>query len=840
MMPGSVEGSDRAEVAEQPEQAVIVPLRHRPLAADPRQKIVIALPKQRFIPVELRGIQGRQMAVGKTPEEQIALETPSIPALVEEPLAADGDRFGHGRGKGCDLGGRQMAKDVASAGRFSNTGVAEARRRPRTPEPADPLGPLLAPVRTLKGVGPSFGAALTRLVGAADGGEARCLDLLWHLPHGVVERRLQPEAAALVEGERVTLKVEVRQHQPARSARRRHRARAGPPHKVRCWTGTTFVDLVFFQGREAYLRSVLPEGEQRVVSGRLARFGAEWQIVHPELVATPDRFARAGPLQSLYPLTSGLSQHRLGRCITEALARLQPLPEWQDPAWLERHAWPSFEGALHRLHRPQTEDDAGAHAQARRRLAYDELLAGQLALALVRGREDRDLGRRLTGDGRLRRAVLAALPFRPTGAQRQALSEIDADLARPERMLRLLQGDVGSGKTLVAVLAMLAAVESGAQAALMAPSEVLARQHHATLTTLLAPAGLQPTLLTGRERGAARARALAGLARGTSPIAIGTHALFQDEVSFADLALAVIDEQHRFGVHQRLELAAKGRRTDLLVMTATPIPRTLVLALYGDMAVSELREKPPGRLPVRTRALSLARLDQIVAAVRRALDQDERLYWVCPTISADEDASRAAAEERHAMLRERFGGIVGLVHGRLSALEQDRAMRDFGRGALRLLVATTVIEVGVDVPEASVIVIERAERFGLAQLHQLRGRVGRSGRASSCLLLYQEPLGATGRARLEALRATDDGFRIAEEDLRLRGPGEVLGTRQSGLPALRLADLAVHADLLAPAREDARRTLTLDPGLHGPRGRALRHLLRLFEREGATAYLSSG
>ena len=407
-------------------------------------------------------------------------------------------------------------------------------------------------------------------------------------------------------------------------------------------------------------------------------------------------------------------------------------------------------------------------------------------------------------------------------------------------MLRLLQGDVGSGKTVVAALAMLAAVEAGAQAALMAPTEVLARQHHETLARLLAPAGLVPTLLTGRERGTGRARALTALTRGASPIVVGTHALFQADVRFADLALAVIDEQHRFGVQQRLELAAKGRETDLLVMTATPIPRTLVLALYGDMAVSELREKPPGRSPVRTRAMPLARLDQIVAAVQRALERGAQLYWVCPTIAATDDADQAAAEQRYAMLRRHFGEAVGLVHGRLPAAAKDRAMRAFARGSLRLLVATTVIEVGVDVPEAGVIVIEHAERFGLAQLHQLRGRVGRGTRASSCLLLYQEPLSAAGRARLEALRASDDGFHIAEEDLRLRGPGEVLGTRQSGLPEFRLADLAAHADLLAPARADAQRVLGLDPGLQSARGRALRCLLRLFERDRAIAWLGSG
>ena len=406
-------------------------------------------------------------------------------------------------------------------------------------------------------------------------------------------------------------------------------------------------------------------------------------------------------------------------------------------------------------------------------------------------------------------------------------------------MLRLLQGDVGSGKTVVALLAMLTVVEAGAQAALMAPTEVLARQHHRNLTRLLAPVNLAPALLTGRERGAARTRILADLAHGRSAIAVGTHALFQDDVGFKDLALAVIDEQHRFGVQQRLELTAKGRSADLLVMTATPIPRTLVLALYGDMGISELREKPPGRTPIRTSALPLGRLDEIIVAVRRALDRGEQLYWVCPSIDAEDD-DQAAAEQRHSLLRAHFGDAVGLVHGRMAAADKERAMRNFARGEIRLLVATTVIEVGVDVSAAGVMVIEHAERFGLAQLHQLRGRVGRGTRASSCLLLYDEPLTASARARLEILRATDDGFRIAEEDLRLRGPGEVLGTRQSGLPALRLADLTCHADLLGPAREDARRILGLDPGLHGVRGHALRVLLRLFERDDAIAWFGSG
>ena len=731
-----------------------------------------------------------------------------------------------------------MGNDVATPRRFSNSAARPPQSAPiRTAD--DALAGLLGPVQSLRGVGPSLGARLDRLLGTPRSARARCLDLLWHLPHAVVERRLQIDPAPLVEGERVTLLVEVQRHQAAPRGYRFHPSRTRPPHKVRCRTGGVGLHLVFFQAREAYLRSVLPEGEQRVVSGILGRFGQKWQIVHPELIAPPGEFARAGALQPLYPLTYGLSQRGLGRCIAEALQRLAELPEWQDGNWLAGQQWPTFPDALHRLHRPLCEDDIRPESPARRRLAYDELLASQVALGLVRRGEHLDDGRRRVGNGRLHRAVVDALPFRLTAAQRQALAEITADLARPERMLRLLQGDVGSGKTVVALLAMLAVVEAGAQAALMAPTEVLARQHHHNLTRLLAPVNLAPALLTGRERGPARTRILGDLAHGHSAIAVGTHALFQDDVSFKDLALAVVDEQHRFGVQQRLELTAKGRSADLLVMTATPIPRTLVLALYGDMGISELREKPPGRTPIRTSALPLGRLDEIIVAVRRALDRGEQLYWVCPSIDAEDD-DQAAAEQRHSLLGAHFGDAVGLVHGRMAAAEKERAMRNFARGEIRLLVATTVIEVGVDVSAAGVMVIEHAERFGLAQLHQLRGRVGRGTRASSCLLLYDEPLTPSARARLEILRATDDGFHIAEEDLRLRGPGELLGTRQSGAPALRLADLSCHADLLGPAREDARRILQLDPGLYGVRGHALRVLLRLFERDDAIAWFGSG
>ncbi|MEX2455207.1 MAG: ATP-dependent DNA helicase RecG [Rhodospirillaceae bacterium] len=688
------------------------------------------------------------------------------------------------------------------------------------------LFPLFAPVTTLPGVGPKFGKLMERLAGP------HVVDLLWHLPTGLIDRRFSPKIAETAEGVIATLIVTVDGHEPA--------ARRGLPYRVRCRDETGFITLVFFNGREDYLNKTLPEGAVRVVSGRIEQYHGGLQMTHPDHIGTEAELDAIRTVEPVYPLTTGLTPKPLQRAIQAAVAKAPALGEWHDRPWLERRKWADWQTSLRTAHRPETASDLEPGAPARERLAYDELLANQLALLIVRKRQRKRAGRAIRGDGQLRRKVIAALPFALTGAQERAVGEIAADMAADTRMLRLLQGDVGSGKTVVALLAMLIAAEHDAQAALMAPTEILARQHFATIQPLAAAAGIDTVLITGRDKGKKREQLVEGLSSGRTAIAIGTHALFQDDVSFRDLALVVVDEQHRFGVHQRLALAGKGAAADILVMTATPIPRTLMMTAYGDLETSRLTEKPPGRQPIDTRALPLSRIEEVVDRLRGAIASGARIYWVCPLVEESEIVDLAAATERHAALAQRFGDRAGLVHGRLKAAEKDAVMAKFAAGEIDILVATTVIEVGVDVPEATIIVIEQAERFGLAQLHQLRGRVGRGARRSSCLLLYGEPLGETARARLRVMRETEDGFVIAEEDLRLRGAGEVLGTRQSGLPQFRIADLAAHADLIATARDDARLILDRDPDLASERGQALRNLLYLFERDAVVKTALSG
>jgi ATP-dependent DNA helicase RecG len=689
------------------------------------------------------------------------------------------------------------------------------------------LFPLFAPVRSLPGIGPRLEKLVEKLAGP------KVVDLCWHLPSGLVDRRSRPKIAELRDGEIVTVEVQVGLHVAPRIKRL--------PYRVHVHDETGEMQVVFFNPHGDWLAKTLPEGATRILSGKVEFYQGQPQMTHPDHIVSPEELASLPLLEAIYPLTAGVTLKPLQKAIRAAVERAPELPEWQDGPWLKSRAWSPWLASLHAAHAPESTNDLEPHAPARARLAFDELLANQLALGLVRLRMRKLPGRIVKGDGRLRARVTSALPFALTGAQVQALSEIDADMGSNHRMLRLLQGDVGSGKTVVALLAMLNAIEAGFQAAMMAPTEILARQHHASLMPLCEAAGIRLELLSGREKGKRRAEVLEGLADGSIDILVGTHALFQEDVAFKALGLAVVDEQHRFGVHQRLQLQAKGGAgTDILVMTATPIPRTLTLTAYGDMDVSRLHEKPPGRKPVDTRALPLERLDEVVESMHRAIARNAQIYWVCPLVEESDEIDAAAAEERYRHLHEIFGDAVGLVHGRMKATDKDAAMARFEAGETRILVATTVIEVGVNVPSATVMVIEHAERFGLAQLHQLRGRVGRGADKSICLLLYQAPLGETATARIKIMRETEDGFRIAEEDLRLRGAGELLGTRQSGLPTFRIADVATQGDLLAAAYDDARMILDRDPELESTRGEALRVLLYLFERDEAIRYLRSG
>jgi ATP-dependent DNA helicase RecG len=688
------------------------------------------------------------------------------------------------------------------------------------------LVPLFASATALTGIGPRLILLLKKCLNMPPMvAEPRVLDLLWHLPAGVIDRRAEPALKDAVPGTIVTVKVRVLKHKaPPRGNNK-------APYKINCEDDTARLDLVFFHAERKFIEKQLPVGEVRYVSGRIERYSDVLQMTHPDYIVAEDARQDLPMLEPVYPLTAGLSGKILQKASRQALDRVPHFAEWQDAEWLKQRGWPDFKSALIRLHRPTDAQDVSNGAAPWQRLAYDELLAGQLALGLVRQNMKAQSGRTIAGDGRVRAKIAVALPFKLTGSQRTALKEISDDLAAPHRMLRLLQGDVGSGKTVVALLAMAIAVEAGAQAALMAPTEVLARQHAETIAPLAEKAGLTIGLLTGREKGKVRDALLDRLASGEIDILIGTHALFQGEVVFKDLAFAVIDEQHRFGVHQRLALQAKGSNggTNVLVMTATPIPRTLLMTHYGDLDVSRLTEKPAGRKPIVTKAVPVESMEKLIERIRAQLAEGAQVYWVCPLIESSELSELAAAEERHAHLRQIFGDTVGLLHGALPSAEKDATMAAFAANELKILVATTVIEVGVNVPNANIMVIEHAERFGLAQLHQLRGRVGRGSRESFCMLLFKQPLGETAKARLKMMEDTEDGFLIAEKDLELRGGGEMLGAKQSGAPGFRIAEVPGFEMLLAAARDDAQLILSNDPELNAPRGRELRTLLYLFE-----------
>jgi len=694
------------------------------------------------------------------------------------------------------------------------------------------LNPLFAPVTSLTGVGPKQDKLFRYLLDRED--TPRLLDLLLHLPASVIDRRARPKIRDAVPGTVVTLEVTVDRHRPTPG--RNPRA----PHLVYASDETGDVVLTYFRAQPGYVEKLLPVGTKRYVSGTLQTFDGIPQIVHPDRVVDEAGFAKLSGIDPVYPLTEGLALGSLRRAMAQALQKLPALPEWTSPEVIRRCKFPPIAEALSRVHLPLETTDILPDGPFWSRLAFDELLAGQLALALVRAQLRRPAGDRHAGDGHLRKKIIDALPYSLTSSQRQAAAAISDDLRQPVRMLRLLQGDVGSGKTVVALLAAAAVTEVGKQAALMAPTEILARQHIKTITPLAERAGLRVAILTGREKGKERRDILAGLEAGEIDLLVGTHALIQDDVVFKALALAVVDEQHRFGVRERLALTAKGGNVDVLVLSATPIPRTLVLTYFGDMDVSELREKPAGRQPIDTRAVPDSRLNEVMDAVGRALTGGKLVYWICPLVEESETVNLTDAEQRFESLKARFGDKVGLVHGKMRGTDKDRVMAQFAAREIGLLVATTVVEVGVDVPAATIMVIENAERFGLAQLHQLRGRIGRGSEASTCLLLYKEPLNEMSTARLKVIRETTDGFRIAEEDLKLRGEGDVLGVRQSGLPGYRIARSDVHAQLITQARDEALRIMKDNPKLTGAHGEALRCLLYLFERDEALPLIGAG
>ena len=676
------------------------------------------------------------------------------------------------------------------------------------------LNPLFAEVTALKGVGTALARPLERLR------LTRVVDVALHLPAGWVDRLARDELMAGDAGRTIAIALTPVEHRTSRGR--------GPTRVQAVDARGNHVSLVYFGGASGYVKKLLPLGEPRLVSGRLDQYGQELQIVHPELADPGEAFRAREPV---YPLSEGLSSRRMAALAEQSVARAPVLPEWIEPGLKAARGWPDWRDALAAVH-------LGPDDKARERLAYDELFANQLAMALVRQDTRRRRGRALAGDGRLREAL--KLPYSLTGAQARTVAEIEGDMAQAAPMLRLLQGDVGSGKTLVAAMALLIAVEAGAQGAMLAPTEILARQHFETLRRTLAGLPVEVAVLTGRDKGRAREATLMALAAGEIDILVGTHAIFQEAVSYRDLGLVVVDEQHRFGVAQRLLLQEKGRSPHLLAMTATPIPRTLTLAQYGEMDTSRLDEMPPGREPIETLVVSEDRLDEVANALGRHLSEGGQAYWVCPLVEESERSDMAAAEARAEVLRARFGDKIGLVHGRMKPAEKDAVMEAFAGGRLGVLVATTVIEVGVDVPGARLIVIEHADRFGLAQLHQLRGRVGRGGGVSRCLLVRGSAMSETTRARLALMRESNDGFRIAEEDLRLRGGGELLGTRQSGEAAFRLATPEMLADLLPCAQDDARLLIDRDGGLDGPRGEAARNALYLFDRDAGVALLRSG
>lgn len=680
------------------------------------------------------------------------------------------------------------------------------------------LYPLFSDLSSLKGMGPKSLKYMENLLGGR-----RIIDLLFHLPNNIIDRSYRPKLKNAIAGKICTVKVKVTEHIPPKNRQQ--------PYRVIVEDDTEQLTLVFFKVYADSIAKNLPVGAVKIISGKLEKFNNQLQMAHPDFILSEKEAAELPDFEPVYPLTAGISNKMIYKFVTQALKKLPDFPEWLDKELLKEKGWSDFKSALLKAHSPRNINDIQPYAKERIRLAYDELLANQLALGIVREQRKKVKGQIIEGNGSLRGKILQQLSFKLTSAQEKVLQEIYTDQASEYKMMRLLQGDVGSGKTIVALLAMLNTVEAKMQAALMAPTEILAQQHFETIAPMTENIGVRTALLTGKTKTKERKQILSDLAEGKINIIIGTHALFQDEVIYNNLGLAIVDEQHRFGVQQRLKLSQKGKNTDVLVMTATPIPRTLVLSAYGDMECSVIDKLPQGRKPVDTRVMPLSKLEDVVNGLQKQINAGVMAYWVCPLVEESEKSDLAAAEARFAELQQIFGDKIGLVHGKMKETEKNKVMTRFKNGEIKLLVATTVIEVGVNVPQATVMIIEHAERFGLAQLHQLRGRVKRGNRQAVCLLMYGGHLSDTAYERLNIMKQTEDGFVIAEKDLELRGGGEILGTRQSGWEEFKLADMEYHRNLLLMAHKDTQLIINKDKWLQSERGNALRTLLYLFGKD---------
>ena len=689
------------------------------------------------------------------------------------------------------------------------------------------LDTVFSSIRCLNGIGPKT----VKLINKLTGGE-KMIDVIFHLPSKYIDRCYSPKIANAISGKIATLTVTVEEYIKPQSKNR--------PYRIKCSDDSGFIYLVYFHAKEAWLKKQLPIGSKRVISGEIEYYHGNLQMPHPDIIGFESEREQIEIVEAVYPMTAGITHKTMSKIMSQALPRIPKLPEWIDKNLLKQQKWDSWYDSLILAHNPKTEADLLPNNTARERLAYDEMLANQLAIALIRKHNKQLNGKSFIDKKNLQKKALAILPFTLTNAQVRSIDEISKDMAEPKRMMRLLQGDVGSGKTIVAFFAMLNAVSCDSQAAIMSPTEILAQQHIKNIQNMAEPLGIKISLLTGKHKGKEREEILKNIKNGNTNIVVGTHTLFQKDVKFKELGIVVIDEQHRFGVKQRLELARKGNRTDMLIMTATPIPRTLNLTAYGDMDISRLDEKPAGRQPIDTRVIVNTKINKIIAGLKKQIDSGVQAYWVCPLVEESEVIDLATAEDRYEQLKEILGPSVGLLHGKMKAEDKDKIMQQFANGDIKLLVATTVIEVGVDVANATLMIIEHAERFGLSQLHQLRGRVGRGNKTSNCILLYDPNIGENGKKRLQIIRNTEDGFLIAEKDLKLRGAGEILGTKQSGMPEFKLANLQFHSHLLRIAHDDAKLIIQKDPEFKTERGKALQNLLYLFEKDDAIKYIQAG